>query len=65
MHTKDKTLIDEAISIMLKYDSINYAKKRAAELLSKAWGEVSQFLPDSDAKKRIKEIVGIFGDRNI
>jgi hypothetical protein len=33
-------LIEEAISILKKYDSINYSKKLAEELITNAWNEV-------------------------
>ncbi len=65
MHTKDKALIEEAISIIAKYDSINYAKRKANELLSKAWAGVSPSLPESAAKERIRKIVEIFLDRTV
>jgi geranylgeranyl diphosphate synthase type I len=65
MHTRDKKLIKEALDILHKYDSINYAKKIARELVSDAWKEIDPLLPESDAKKKLKAFADFLIERNI
>ncbi|HDI02517.1 MAG TPA: hypothetical protein ENF95_00080, partial [Candidatus Aenigmarchaeota archaeon] len=57
MHTNDKKLVDEAISIMKKYNSIEYAKKLANKLMRETWEEIDKILPESEAKKKLKAFV--------
>ncbi len=57
MHTKDKKLIDEAIKILKKYDSVEYAKNFAVKMMKDTWAEVDEALPDSDAKKKLEAFV--------
>ncbi len=52
--TKDMDKILEAIGIIKKYNSIDYAKNRAAEIISNAWDKLDLCLPDSDAKNKMR-----------
>ncbi len=54
MHTRNKTLISEAIEIVKKYDSIDYAKEKARKLIAQAWRDVDTLLPSSKAKQKLK-----------
>ena len=63
MHTASQKLRDEAIQIMEKYDSIDYAKKFAQKLVADAWEEVDKLLLDSNAKKGINEFVQFLIER--
>jgi geranylgeranyl pyrophosphate synthase len=65
MHTSNPALINEAINILNKYDSIAYAKKVEKELLQKAWEDIDKLLPPSQAKERIRKITEMFGNRNV
>ncbi len=56
MHTSDKSLIAEAIGIITMSGSIGYAKKIAAELAENAWRKAETAMPESEAKKRLKEL---------
>jgi geranylgeranyl pyrophosphate synthase len=53
MHTSDQKLKDEAIKIMEKYGSINYAKDFARKIVKESWKEVERLLPASEAKEKI------------
>ncbi|MEM2103993.1 MAG: polyprenyl synthetase family protein [Candidatus Bathyarchaeia archaeon] len=53
MHTSDQKLKDEAIAIMEKYNSIEYAKNFAGEVLAKSWEDVEKLLPFSEAKEKL------------
>lgn len=64
-HTRDKKLIKEAIDILKKYDSIDYAKKIARELVSDAWKEIDPLLPESDAKRKLKSFADFLIERDI
>lgn len=57
MHTKDKKLIDEAIHILKKYDTVEYAKKFAIKLMKETWEEVDSALPETKAKKELQAFV--------
>jgi geranylgeranyl pyrophosphate synthase len=65
MHTKDKDLIKEALDILSKYGSIEYARNRANELVSNAWKEADSVLPESAAKQRLKALADFLIERKI
>jgi geranylgeranyl pyrophosphate synthase len=65
MHTTDEKLKDEAIAIMQKYDSIDYAKRFAEEIVEKSWKETDILLPDSKAKERLKAFAEYLIERKI
>lgn len=55
-HTKDEKLLTKAIEIIKKYGSIEHAKKTAARIAEESWREAESVLPDSEAKKQLKEL---------
>jgi len=65
MHTRDKALIKEALGILAKKGSVDYARKKAAELVSGAWKEVEPTIPDSKAKQRLKALADFLIKREI
>lgn len=65
MHTSDQKLRDEAIMIMEKYKSIEYAKQYVRELVKMSWGEIDKLLPSSEAKKKLKAFVEYLIERPI
>ncbi len=65
MHTNDENLIREAISIIKRYDSINYAKKVANGLMNDAWSQLSPLLKDSAAKKKLKKLADFLIERSM
>jgi geranylgeranyl pyrophosphate synthase len=54
MHTSNQKLRDEAISIMQKYSSIDYAKQFGRNLVQQSWREVDNLLTPSDAKEKLR-----------
>ncbi len=56
MHTADQTLIKEAISILNRNKSIDYAEKFADRLVHESWAEIDARIPDSEAKSMLKAI---------
>jgi len=63
MHTKDQKLIDEAIEIIKKYDSINYAKNFARKMINDTWCEIDKLLKKSEAKNKLKAFVDFLVER--
>lgn len=65
MHTPNPELIDEAIGIIQKNNSIEFAKKKAEELVLEAWKLMEKILPESDAKSQLKELASFLIQRDI
>jgi geranylgeranyl pyrophosphate synthase len=53
-HTSDQKLKDEAIKIMIRYGSIEYAEQFAKKLVAESWKEVDRLLSPSDAKDTLQ-----------
>ena len=64
-HTDDLEERKEAIEIIQKYGSIEYAKKIAEKNIIEAWQEADKLLPRSSAKKRLNEFVNYLIKRKI
>ena len=62
-HTDDLEERKEAIEIIQKYGSIEYAKKIAEKNIIEAWQEADKLLPRSSAKKRLNEFVNYLIER--
>jgi geranylgeranyl diphosphate synthase type I len=65
MHTADQTLRDEAISLMRKYDALDYVKQTAARMVEESWSEVNRLLPASEAKEKLKAFAEFLIKRTI
>jgi geranylgeranyl pyrophosphate synthase len=65
MHTADQTLRDEAISLMRKYDALDYVKQTAAQMVEESWSEVNRLLPASKAKGKLKAFAEFLIKRTI
>lgn len=65
MHTSNQELIEEAIAIMEKYDSINYAKDLAKEIVRESWKNVDKLLPASDAKEKLNAFAKFLIERKL
>jgi geranylgeranyl pyrophosphate synthase len=64
-HTSDQKLRDEAIAIMQRYDSIEYAKRFARRIVKRSWNEAEQLLPVSEAKEKLKAFAEFLIERKI
>ncbi len=62
-HTEDEIEISEAIRIIKKYGGIEYARKRAEELVRKGISKIDGVLPENREKGRILEIAKYFTTR--
>ncbi|MEM1566064.1 MAG: polyprenyl synthetase family protein [Candidatus Bathyarchaeia archaeon] len=65
MHTADQRLRDEAIAIMQKYGSIDYAKNFARKIVEESWKNVEKLLPPSDAKEKLNAFAKFLIERKI
>jgi len=65
MHTSDQTLRDEAISIMQKYDSLEYVNGFARKIVEESWTGADELLPPTGAKQKLKAFVEFLIQRNI
>ncbi|MCD6349087.1 MAG: polyprenyl synthetase family protein [Candidatus Korarchaeota archaeon] len=63
MHTKDRALIEEAISILRKYGSIDYAREFAREIIRKSWADVEPILPDNEHKEKLRALANFLVER--
>jgi len=64
-HTDDMGEREEAISIIRKYGSIEYSKKRAKEIVESTWKEVEPLLEENKAKNLLKEFVYYLIERDV
>jgi geranylgeranyl pyrophosphate synthase len=65
MRTTKQELKDEAIRIMEKTGSIEYAERYAQRLVAESWAEVDRLLSPSDAKERLKAFADYLIKRKI
>ncbi|MEM2320084.1 MAG: polyprenyl synthetase family protein [Candidatus Bathyarchaeia archaeon] len=65
MHTSDQKIRDEAIAIMQKYGSIDYAKNFARKIVAESWRDVENLLPPSEAKEKLKAFAQFLIERKI
>lgn len=65
MHTSDENLIREAIEIMRSNNSIEFASKKAEELMVNAWRKIDSLIPDSIAKLKLKALVDFLISRKV
>jgi geranylgeranyl pyrophosphate synthase len=65
MHTADQTLKNEAIRIMRKYNSIDYAKEFARNMVTDSWKEIDRLLQPSEAKEKLRAFATYLVERKI
>jgi geranylgeranyl pyrophosphate synthase len=64
-HTDDLEERREAIEIIEKYGSIEYAANRARQIVKEAWEETDDLLKESPAKDKLKEFVSYLIERKV
>ncbi len=65
MHTDDRKMIDEFVTILKRYKAEGYAKKYANQLAREAWLSVKEVLPESEAKNWIEWLTKYAVSRNV
>ncbi|MGC8652261.1 MAG: polyprenyl synthetase family protein [Candidatus Micrarchaeia archaeon] len=64
MHTKDASLISEAIGLIKKSGAVEYVDKKKNALIKKSLRDLDKALPDSEAKERLKLLAYFIISRN-
>lgn len=64
-HTDNLSETKEAIGLIKKYGSIEYAKKLAQKIIRDSWGEVDKLLSETKAKKRLRDFVNYLIERKV
>jgi len=64
-HTKDKEKINEAINIISKCGGVNYAKKRAKDLMEGSWKEIDAALKPSEGKEKLHAFAKYLIERDV
>ena len=62
-HTDDVNEKLEAIRIIEKYGAIDYAKRKAREIIERAWKEAEPLLKEGDAKEKLRAFVRFLIER--
>lgn len=65
MHTSGQDLIDEAICLLEKYDSLKYAKQVSSQIAEKSWREIEEIIPQSEAKEKLRGFIRFLVEREI
>jgi geranylgeranyl pyrophosphate synthase len=65
LKTRNKKLIKESIKILEKYDSINYARKKAKAIVKSAWGGLDPLIKESEHKKKLKLFADFLINREV
>jgi len=64
-HTEDLSQTKEAIEILKKYQSIEYAREVAKRIIQEAWQDADKILPESKAKQKLNEFVNFLIEREV
>ena len=64
-HTDNLKERREAIEIIQKYGSVEYAQGVAKKIIEEAWEETDKLLPETTAKKRLNEFINYLIERKI
>ena len=62
---KNKKEILEAISILKKCGSIEYAKQKAKEVARESWKRIDKIFPEGKPKERLKELIKFLIERKL
>ncbi|UCC33150.1 MAG: polyprenyl synthetase family protein [Candidatus Bathyarchaeota archaeon] len=65
MHTTDQKIRDEAIGIIGKHGSIEYAENLARNMVRDSWRDVDAILPPSEGKEKLKAFADYMIKRRI
>ena len=65
LKTNDENLLKEAIQILIKNGSVEYAKDRAAKMMNQAWKELAPVIPNGRPKDNIEQLSQFLINRDI
>ena len=64
-HTQDKAKLDKAIEILNKYNSVEYAAKKAGEIAKSAWTKIENSINDGKPKDELKDFFDFLINRKM
>ena len=64
-HTSNQGLRDEAIELMRRYGSIEYAEQFAEKMIKDSWRQVQELLPATDGRDNLKSFIEFLIERKI
>jgi geranylgeranyl pyrophosphate synthase len=64
MHTRDRSLISDAIAIITKYKARGYSERLQEKIVKEAWSRIEKKLPESKAKGRLSQLSEFLIERN-
>jgi len=65
LHTTDQKVINEAIALIEKEKSIEFAREKANQIVTDAWKELEGVLPESNGKKKLQAFADFLVSREI
>ena len=65
MKTSDEALHKEAVDILKEDEAVDFAKNAAKQTMSKAWKQIEDVLPDSEAKEDLNTLTSFLINRSI
>ncbi len=65
MHTNERKLLEEAINIIKKYGSLEYAKEYAIGMVKNSWKRIEHMLPASESKEMLKSFANFLVERDL
>ncbi len=65
MHTKEKKLVEEAISIISETGAIEYAEEKARSIVKSSWKKLAPVLKESEAKEMLRAFADYLVERKI
>jgi geranylgeranyl pyrophosphate synthase len=65
MKTEDNALLQEAIDLLHKSGSVEYATKKARSMMEEAWGKLEKTMEESEGKRYLEELSGFLIDREL
>jgi geranylgeranyl pyrophosphate synthase len=63
--TRNKRLIKEAISLLDKYHSIDFARKKAKDIVQCAWDKLDPLIKESKYKQKLRSFADFVVDREV
>ena len=65
MKTKDEELHREAVQILRDDEAVDFAKNAAKQTMVKAWRQIDDVLPESEAKEDLQRLTNFLINRSI
>jgi len=64
IHRYDRPLIEEAVDLIKRSGSVEYAVKVARDIVQRSWSRIDEVLPPSEAKKKMRALAEFLIERS-